>query len=199
MVLYPILCLTVEPQTLRLYSLDGKSGSFRNSLSFRGHTKAVARATYGRRTRLAYSCSRDTTLRQWSRSADLAILSFEGHDLTCTALALSAGAAGRSKRVKRMGWSRNVRYHVPFLCHSLGAIQHPIACLAPHQRSCVWTIALSPNVGRYLQHDNVSAAKMARHRDRSFVCWTPRSSHVATKLVFFLKPRTFPPSSFFNL
>ncbi|CAM9841354.1 unnamed protein product [Ectocarpus fasciculatus] len=36
-----------------------------------------------------YSCSRDTTLRQWNRSDTSALRVFEGHDLACTAIALS--------------------------------------------------------------------------------------------------------------
>ncbi|CAM9381221.1 unnamed protein product, partial [Hapterophycus canaliculatus] len=36
-----------------------------------------------------YSCSRDTTIRQWERSDTTALQSFEGHDLACTAVALS--------------------------------------------------------------------------------------------------------------
>ncbi|CAM9598490.1 unnamed protein product, partial [Scytosiphon promiscuus] len=36
-----------------------------------------------------YSCSRDKTVRQWSRSSSTALRVFEGHDLACTAVALS--------------------------------------------------------------------------------------------------------------
>ncbi|CBN77035.1 conserved unknown protein [Ectocarpus siliculosus] len=36
-----------------------------------------------------YSCSRDTTVRQWNRSGISALRVFEGHDLACTAIALS--------------------------------------------------------------------------------------------------------------
>lgn len=79
-----------EDKALRLHSLDGESGSFRESLSFIGHAKAVSRATYGATTRLFYSCSRDTTIRQWNRSGSSALRVFEGHDMACAALALSA-------------------------------------------------------------------------------------------------------------
>ncbi|CAM9244805.1 unnamed protein product, partial [Pylaiella littoralis] len=37
-----------------------------------------------------YSCSRDTTIRQWNRCDIPALRVFEGHDLACTDLALSA-------------------------------------------------------------------------------------------------------------
>lgn len=84
---------TQPSQALRLHNLVGESGSFRNSMSFTGHTKAVARATYGLTTRLIYSCSRDTNIRQWNRSGSTALRVFEGHDMACTALALSAGLA----------------------------------------------------------------------------------------------------------
>lgn len=78
-------------QTLRLYNSLDEVGTFRNMLTFGGHTKAVNRATYGAATRLMYSCSRDTTLRQWNRSGISALRVFEGHDLACTAIALSEG------------------------------------------------------------------------------------------------------------
>lgn len=79
-------------QTLRLHHLvDNKSGNFGNKLTFNGHTKAVSRTTYGAQTRLIYSCSRDTTIRQWNRCDIPALRVFEGHDLACTDLALSAG------------------------------------------------------------------------------------------------------------
>lgn len=90
----PIPC--VYPiQTLRLHSLVGGGGNFRNSISFSGHTTAVARATYGVTTRLIYSCARDTTIRQWNRSESSALRVFEGHEMACTALALSAGIGTR--------------------------------------------------------------------------------------------------------
>eukprot|EP00903_Cladosiphon_okamuranus_P015395 g14219.t1 len=79
-----------EDKTLRLHNLVAESGSFQNNMSFAGHTKAVARATYGPTTRLIYSCSRDTTIRQWNRSDSTALRVFQGHEMACTALALSA-------------------------------------------------------------------------------------------------------------
>lgn len=91
--LYPLK----PAQALRLHNLDGQSGSFRSNMLFAGHTKAVTRATYGATTRLIYSCARDATIRQWNRSDSSALRVFEGHDMACTALALSAGSAAHQR------------------------------------------------------------------------------------------------------
>ncbi|CAN0046568.1 unnamed protein product, partial [Laminaria digitata] len=56
---------------------------------FVGHSKPVARVAYGATSRLLYSCSRDTTLRQWSRAGVAPLRAYEGHTLACTALSPS--------------------------------------------------------------------------------------------------------------
>lgn len=91
---------STHAQTLRLHECDS-SGSFLNRATYRGHSKPVARAVYGKSTDLIYSCSRDTTVRQWHRSAAAggqggeegggALQVFEGHVLACSAVAISAG------------------------------------------------------------------------------------------------------------
>lgn len=77
-------------QTLRLHNVDA-SGLFWSRESFVGHSKTVVRAAYGTTTRLLYSCSRDTTLRQWGRDGVAPLRAYEGHTLACTALSLSSG------------------------------------------------------------------------------------------------------------
>jgi len=60
--------------------------------TFTGHTKAVSRVKYASKTRKIYSCSRDTTIMQWSLTAEPSRPSqtFEGHEFTVAAIAVNS-------------------------------------------------------------------------------------------------------------
>lgn len=87
------------------------SGSFQNIVIYNGHSKPVSRAVCGTTTELIYSCSRDTTVRQWNRSGGDSLQVFAGHTLACSAVALSAGTAGVTGRGGSFGLDQRITKH----------------------------------------------------------------------------------------
>eukprot|EP00128_Syssomonas_multiformis_P009194 Colp12_sorted_trinity150504_noHs@15394 len=162
----PVFCVSVadsylitggEDKVVKVYDLEHDM----LLQTWRGHDREVQRCEFSRSANLAFTASRDRTLRAWRKGQERPVETFEGHELPVMGLACS----------------QESKQHI---CS--GARDYMVKLWDASTGQCVNTQTISRNVVTYMRWIEKEDNVVQTSEDKRLRVWDTRTMRVATDL-----------------